>query len=391
MSAALRILHLGKFHPPHPGGVERHMAELMQAQVQAGLQVAALVHASPGDRSRLGRREVDGALVDTVACHGQFVFAPVSPTWPLHLHRLLRDFRPEVLHLHVPNPSVFWALLSSAARRIPWVLHWHADIPADSSHAALRLAYPPYRAFERALSKHASRIVATSETYRKASRPLAPFTGKTSVIPLGSPEAPAAGTAPVWPGNGTKVLAVGRLSYYKGFDVLLDAVAQVPEVSLLLVGGGELEGSLRAQVDRLGLGERVTLAGKIDDATLQAAYESCDLFCLPSIDRAEAFGMVLLEAMRAGKPVIASDIPGSGVGSVVVGGETGLLVPPRNAASLASALRELALDPARRTAMGAAGLARWQRDYRIDAVSRRWQALYEEVLRASTATPATTP
>lgn len=366
------------------------MAELMQAQVQAGLQVAALVHASPRDRSRLGRREVDGALIDTVACHGQFVFAPVSPAWPLHLHRLLHDFRPDVLHLHVPNTSVFWALLSPAARRIPWVLHWHADIPVDGSHAALRLAYPPYRAFESALSKRAARIVATSETYRAASRPLAPFAGKTSVIPLGSPEAPPAGTAPAWPGSGVKVLTVGRLSYYKGFDVLLDAVAQVPEVSLLLVGGGELEGALRAQVDRLGLHERVTLAGKVDDATLQAAYEACDLFCLPSIDRAEAFGMVLLEAMRAGKPVVASDIPGSGVGSVVVRDETGLLVPPRDAAALATALRELAGAPARRAAMGAAGLARWQRDYRIDAVSRRWQALYEDVLRAPKEMPART-
>jgi glycosyltransferase involved in cell wall biosynthesis len=361
------------------------MAELMQAQVQAGLQVAALAHAAPRERSHLGRREIDGALVDSVACHGQLIFAPVSPAWPLHLHRLLRDFQPDILHLHVPNPSVFWALFSPAARRRPWIVHWHADIPEDSSHTALRFAYPLYRAFERALSKRAACIVATSETYRAASRPLAEFASKTTVIPLGSPDAPSAGHPPSWPGTGMKVLSVGRLSYYKGFDVLLDAIAQVPEASLLLIGGGELEGALRAQIDRLDLRERVTLAGKVDDATLQAAYENCDLFCLPSIDRAEAFGMVLLEAMRAGKAVVTSDIPGSGVGSVVARDETGLLVPPRDAAALAKALRDLARAPERRSALGAAGLARWRRAYRIDAVSRRWQALYAQVLAAPTA------
>lgn len=361
------------------------MADLMQAQGQAGLEVAALVHATPRDRSRLGRHHIDGALVDTVPCHGQWVFAPVSPAWPLHLGRLLRDFKPDVLHLHVPNPSVFWALFSPAARRLPWVVHWHADIPQDSSHAALRLAYPPYRAFERALLKRAARIVATSETYRAASRPLGEFAHKTTVIPLGSPEAPPAGHAPAWPGHGMRVLTVGRLSYYKGFDVLLEAMAQVQDASLLLIGGGELEGALRAQVDRLGLHDRVTLAGKVDDATLQAAYEACDVFCLPSIDRAEAFGMVLLEAMRAGKAVIASDIPGSGVGSVVAHDETGLLVRPRKAEALVQAMRLLATDPVRRAAFGAAGLARWRRDYRIDAVNRRWQALYADLLHAPTA------
>jgi glycosyltransferase involved in cell wall biosynthesis len=95
--------------------------------------------------------------------------------------------------------------------------------------------------------------------------------------------------------------------------------------------------------------------------------------------------MVLLEAMRAGKPVIASDIPGSGVGSVVARDETALLVPPRDVDALATALRTMAASPELRDAFGAAGLTRWQRDYRIDAVNRRWQSLYEDVVRAPTA------
>lgn len=376
----MRILHLGKFYPPHAGGVERHLADLAAAQVQSGLDVAALVHAAPGDLRGYRRRDPQGVAVQALPCWGQAVFVPISPSWPVHLGRALREFKPDLLHLHVPNPSAYWTLLSRAARRLPWVVHWHADIPDDSRQLGLRLGYPVYRRFEHALNARAARIVATSPAYLAASRALAPWQARCRVIPLGMPEAGAAGPAPLWPGTGLRLLAVGRLSYYKGFEVLLDALAQVPDASLLLVGEGEQRRALESRIADLGLGSRVRLAGHLDDATLEAAYQACDLFCLPSVDRAEAFGLVLLEAMRAGKPVLASDIPGSGVGTVVVDDETGLKVPPRDATALAVALRSLAADASRRAALGAAGRDRFERHYRIDAVTRQWTALYREVL-----------
>jgi glycosyltransferase involved in cell wall biosynthesis len=385
----LRILHLGKFYPPHAGGVERHLAQLAAAQAAAGHEIAALVHAAPKAAGPATRWDDNGVLVDPVACHGQIVFVPFSPAWPLHLARLLRDFRPDLLHVHVPNPSAFWMLLSPAARRLPWVVHWHADIPEDSTHAGLRLGYPVYRAFERALNARARAIVATSRTYLDASRALAPMRAKSRVLPLGMADAQHPGDAPEWPGRGVRLLAVGRLSYYKGFDVLLDAIARSPGITLLLVGAGEQYARLQARIDELDLSTRVRMAGNLDDATLEAAYQACDLFCLPSIDRAEAFGMVLLEAMRAGKAVVASAIPGSGVGTVVVDGETGALVPPRDVDALARALRELAAAPALRERYGEAGRRRWEKYYRIDAVTRQWLDLYREVLADPAPGPTT--
>jgi glycosyltransferase involved in cell wall biosynthesis len=377
----LRILHIGKFYPPHAGGIERHLFDLAQAQVASGLEVTCLVHASPGiaSASSLGDPRV---RVVRVPCHGQRLFVPVSPAWPRYLQRCLREFRPDLLHVHVPNPSTFWSLLLPSARRVPMIVHWHADIPLDARHAGLRWAYRPYRVFESALNARAARIVATSAAYLEASHALTAHRSKCEVIPLGLADAGPVGATPQWPAPGMKLLAVGRLSYYKGFDVLLDALAHLPEVSLLLVGDGECRERLEAQADRLGLRARVRFAGQLDDAALEAAYRACDAFCLPSVDRAEAFGMVLLEAMRAGKPVIASDIPGSGVGTVVVAERTGKLVAPRDAAALADALRELAAAPDRRRDMGLAGLARWQRDYRIDAVTSRWTQTYRAVLDA---------
>lgn len=376
----MRVLHLGKFFPPYPGGMERHLADLTAAQAATGLQVAALVHATPRDRARSTWIE-DGVELEAVPCHGQLVFAPLSPSWPWRFARRLAAFRPDLLHVHLPNPSAFWMLASPAARRLPWVLHWHADIPEDSGRLGLRLGYPVYRRFENALNARAARIVSTSAPYLAASRALASWRAKCDVIPLGIGAAPAAADVPAWPAPGMRLLAVGRMSYYKGFDVLLDALAQVPGASLLLIGGGELDAALRAHAERVGVAARVRFAGHVDDATLEAAYRACDVFCLPSIDRAEAFGIVLLEAMRAGKPVVASDIPGSGVGSVVQAGVTGALVPPRDAAALAVALQGLAGDAERRARYGAAGRARWEREYRMEAVTQRWLETYRAVLR----------
>ena len=380
----MRILHIGKFYPPTPGGVERHLADLATSQARAGMQVAALIHAAPRNPTP-SRWDDRGVRVEAVPCHGQLVFAPISPSWPSRCATLLREFRPDLLHVHAPNPSAFWLLTSRLARRIPWIVHWHADIPEDSTRLGLRLGYPVYRRFEHALNARARRIVATSQAYLDASRALSAWREKCRVIPLGMTDSTAPGSPPSWPGAGLRLLAVGRLSYYKGFDVLLDAIARSPDLSLLLVGEGEQRSKLQAQIEALDLAGRVRLAGHLDDAQLEAAYRACDLFCLPSIDRAEAFGLVLLEAMRAGKPVVASAIPGSGVGTVVCDAVTGSLVPPRDAEALATVLQRYAVDPELRARHGAAGRLRFETEYGIEAVSARWTALYREVLSPSTA------
>src|SRR5690606_18894707 len=111
-----------------------------------------------------------------------------------------------------------WLLASAAARGRPWLLHWHADIPQDSRQLALRLGYPVYRQFERALLRRSTAVIATSPSYLAASPVLQATRVPVHVIPLGLPAAPAPSPAPHWPAPGLRLLAVGRLSYYKGFD-----------------------------------------------------------------------------------------------------------------------------------------------------------------------------
>lgn len=401
----LRVLHLGKFYPPTPGGIERTLQAMARESAAAGIDTAVLAHAAPG--SWRTREHADGAVrVVEAACPGQLVYAPLSTAFPLQLSRLLREFRPDLLHLHLPNTSAFFALLSPAARRLPWVVHWHADIPLDSGSRALRLAYPLYRPWEQALLRRAAAIIATSPDYRDASAALAPWRSKVSVIPLGLgdllatpfPTGPAH-AAEAFPSTASfatpfeqgiagggcsapvpsplKLLAVGRLSHYKGFDVLLRALTQVPEASLQLIGSGEEAARLRTLVAELRLQDRVTLAGRVDDAALEAAYAQADAFCLPSLDRAEAFGLVLLEAMRAALPIVASAIPGSGVNHVLR--DAALTVPPGDAEALAQALRTLARDAPLRARLGAAGHARWREHFTPATTTPALLDLYRQV------------
>jgi glycosyltransferase involved in cell wall biosynthesis len=372
----MRILHVGKYYAPERGGIEATMQSLCEWSVAHGHAVGALVHQRPGvARSR--SETIAGVDVRRVACLGAPLYTPVSPTFPLELSRAIDRVKPDVLHLHMPNPSCFSALAMRSAKRVPWIVHWHSDIPPDSPDWRLRAAYRAYRPFEQALLKRASAVVATSQAYLDASAALAPWRAKAHVIPLGVDEAAQAPASPAaWPpGDGIRVLAVGRLSRYKGFDVLLDALAQSRDARLLLVGDGECADELRARSTRLGIDARVRFAGNVDDAALLAAYASADAFVLPSLNRGEAFGLVLLEAMRAGRPVIASAIAGSGIGDVVADGETGLLVPPGDVAGLADAIARLD-DASLRGRLGAAGRERWRERFTLERSAQRWFEQY---------------
>lgn len=135
-------------------------------------------------------------------------------------------------------------------------------------------------------------------------------------------------------GAARAVLGVGRLAHYKGFEVLVRAVANSPSLRCCIIGEGEEGPKLRALVRELGVQDRVLLPGEVDDDVLAACYEACDVFCLPSLLRTEAFGVVLLEALRAGKWCVVSDVPGSGMGTVIQHGVNGWLVPPGDVAAL---------------------------------------------------------
>jgi len=384
----VKVLHIGKYFPPFAGGMENYLRDLMVAQARAGIDSRALVHQSDFTlRSKQETWQARGQrlTVTRAALWGRVLYTPVSPTFGLLLRRLIKRERPDLLHLHLPNVSAFWALLVPSARKIPWILHWHADVLASRHSPGLRLFYKIYRPFERALLKRSSAIIATSPTYLESSAPLQAFHSKCHVIPLGLDpgELPGA-TAPDEPPGGhdhrqLRVLAVGRLTYYKGFEYLIRAMAQCEGVELNLVGSGEQQAKLRALTATLNLQQRVRFHDFLPDPQLDEQFRWCDCLCLPSIERTEAFGMVLLEAMLHAKATIISDVPGSGMGWVVDDGVTGLHVPPEDIAALAGAMRHLQQNRDNMRRLGKQGREKFDGQFHIDQSCALVSRLYHDI------------
>jgi glycosyltransferase involved in cell wall biosynthesis len=393
----MRVLHIGKYFPPFAGGMEHFLADLLPALNALGVEAAALVH---HERSGWhGARPTTPAdpQVYRVPTYGRLLYAPLSPAFPRWLDRLIGELRPDLLHLHLPNTSAFWALALPSARRLPWVVHWHSDVVASTLDRRLSLAYGLYRPFEQRLLARARLIIATSPDYLDSSPALAPWRKRCAVVPLGLeavriPDPDAASRAKaeaLWsavdPSSGSaprpwRILAIGRLTYYKGHEVLIRAAAERPEASVLIVGSGDLADALLGSIAALGLTERVQFAGHQPGPILNALLASCDLLCLPSIERTEAFGLVQLEAMRFAKPVVVSDIPGSGTGWVVRQAANGLTVPPGDPAALALAIDRLGHDSELRQRLGHAGAQALKTRFDIVHVADQIVRLYAETL-----------
>jgi glycosyltransferase involved in cell wall biosynthesis len=199
------------------------------------------------------------------------------------------------------------------------------------------------------------------------------------VIPLGIRDLPQ----PIREQPERLILAVGRLVPYKGFDVLVSAAALLPSgARVVIAGDGPLRAALQRQIDELGVADRVQLAGRVSEPQLARLYASAAAFCLPSVERSEAFGVVLLEAMRAGLPIVATDLPGSGVPWVNEHGLTGFNVTVGDSSALADALTRLLEDEANRRRMGAAARQRFEAMFIAESTAVAWLELYSELFSA---------
>jgi glycosyltransferase involved in cell wall biosynthesis len=373
---ALRILHIGKFYPPHRGGMEVFLADLITAQHAQGIEVSALVHGSPTPQ--------DPPWLTRVPVQFQLIYAPIAIGFRAALANAIARHKPDVLHLHMPNNSVFWALTLSEARALPWVVHWHSDVVASQIRATVALAYHLYRPFEQAVLDRAERVIATSPAYLEASNPLQPWRHKCATIPLGLDTSllniPADSIpAHRWHGKKLRLLSIGRLTYYKGFETLIQATLGLPDAELMIIGEGELHNTLQALIQThtpSGQSANVRLLGNVDDAEKNALLQSCDVFCLASRERTEAFGMVLLEAMHHARPCIVSDLPGSGMPWLVTQAGAGLCIPPEDIAGWQTALRQLQNHPEQRAQWGKAGQHALQAHFSIAACARALSIQY---------------
>ncbi len=370
-AAPLKVLHVGKFYPPHPGGMESHLQTLCE-ELGKSLEVEVLV---AGDRWRSERSAPGGVAVVRLATPLMLHGTPIVPL----MARAMRQARPGLVHLHFPNPMAALACLMSRLD-VPIVVTWHSDVVRQRRAAA---AFAPPLSL---LLRRCAAIIVGSTAYIETSAVLNARRNLCRVIPFGIRAAAferpdPARVAELRRRYGERiVLAVGRLIYYKGFEHLVRAMVDV-RATALIAGDGPLAAALTAAAARLGVADRVVLLGRVNDADLKACYHACDVFALPSVERSEAFGIVQLEAMACGRPVVNTWLD-SAVPHVSLDGLTGLTVPPGDPAALAAALNALLDDPERRAAMGAAARHRVRDEFSAELMARRTLEVYREVAGA---------
>jgi len=376
----MKILQTNKAYAPVIGGMETTVTVLAEGlSKRAGITVEALVcnaRRTLANESRV----INGVKVTYMPRWGSVASLPISPTYLPRLAGLHGD----ILHVHEPFPLVDLsvALFPRIRRQFKKiVVTWQSDIVRQ------KWALLAYRPFIERFLPQVDRILVSSPALLENSDFLRPHSQRCEVVPLGIPldwtrdrRPRLARVAEIRRRLGTPlVLCVGRLVYYKGIQYLVEAMAKLPEARLVIIGSGPLKSNLEAQIASLGLGGRVSLLPHLEDEELHAYYEACDLFVLPSTERSETYGLVQIEAMASGKPVISTEI-NTGTTYVNCHGVTGLTVPPRDAHALANAMREILHDDDLRACLGRRAEERALREFTAERMVDRTLDVYTRLL-----------
>ena len=371
----MKIAMVSPYDLTWPGGVTAHVTQLARELGRSGHEVQVLAPHSPS------RTHVDAEqfipLGRSVPLPSGGSTARVSLSWWLYpkVRDILRREEFDIVHLHEPMVPILPLCVLEFSNSVN-VGTFHASY----SHQRLyTIAHPIIKRWHRRL--HGA-IAVSPAAYRYVHQA---FPGEYKIIPNGidvDKFALNAAPLPQYQDGKTNILFVGRLEKRKGLRYLLEAYSKLkwrmPNTRLLVVGPGlpdeesfEIIGARRLQ--------DVVFVGKVDDEGLPRYYASADIFCSPATG-AESFGIVLLEAMAAGKPVVASDI--EGYSGIISHGQQGLLVPCKNSEELAKSLSLLIENPELARRMGAKGSQMVQK-YRWAVVASQVEDYYEVCLRAA--------
>ena len=367
----MRVLHLFKTYlPDSMGGIEQTIFQLCEACRPLGVTSSVLtLSAEPSPRPiKIGNHQVYQAKLDAnLASTGlsRQVFG--------RFRELAREH--DVIHYHFPWPLM--DLLHLHARHDkPSVLSYHSDIVRQ------RMLLQLYRPLMHQFLGSVDRIVTASPNYLATSDILARYQDKTDVIPYGLDRN---GYAPVDPDRMAHwqqrfpdgfFLFVGVMRYYKGLHILLDACRDT-DYPVVIVGAGPMEAQLREQAQRLRL-TNVHFLGPLPDTEKNALLQLSRVIVFPSHLRSEAFGISLLEGAMFGKPMISSEI-GTGTSYINISGQTGLVVPPSDAAALKAAMHQLWHDQELAERLGQAAAERYSQLFTAERMGEQFNNLYRKL------------
>lgn len=369
----MKILHVGKFWPMS-GGMERVMYEITMDASARGHQCDMLCAAAekPGvvklnERSRIICTPTWCKVASTM----------ITPGMVTELRKICDDY--DIVHVHHPDPMATLALrLSGYKGKV--IVHWHSDILKQKTLLKF------YKPLQNWMLKRADAVIGTSPVYIDKSPYLVDFKDKTTCLPIG-----VAKVTPSEKGveairnryKGKKIIfSVGRLVGYKGHKYLIDAAKYLADDYVVVIGGsGPMFTPMKLQIAEQGLENKVVLPGRLSHQELQDHYGACDVFCLSSIWKTEAFGLVQVEAMSCGKPVVATLIEGSGVSWVNLDGYSGLNVPTEDGQALAEAIMAITKDEETYKQFSENARKRYENCFTREVMLQNCREIYSSVLK----------
>jgi glycosyltransferase involved in cell wall biosynthesis len=338
-----KVLQVNKLYP-YTGGIEKVVQQLAEG-LKDKLDMEVLACRECG----FTQKEIlNGVSVIRAGSLGVMFSLPISIPFLWKFRKMCKD--KDVIQFHMPFPlgDVGYLLSDYKGKVVVW---WHSDVVRQK---LLMKLYQPI--MEKFLSR-ADVIIVATQGHIDGSDYLNKYRNKCVVIPYGiekSIELRAdkyIQNRPAYIKEKVNILFVGRLVYYKGCEVLLKAFCSVHGAELTMIGTGKLDQKLKEMAVEYGLTDKVHFLGSVSDEILCKAFEECDVFVLPSIYKSEAFGIVQIEAMAYGKPVINTRLPG-GVPYVSLNGITGLTVEPSDIEALTNAMQWMVDHPKERESMG---------------------------------------
>lgn len=370
----MNVLQVNKCYYPWIGGIEKVVQDIAEGlKDRVAMSVLVCQPRGPGSCE-----STNGVNIYRASSIGMCFSMPISLNFPFLLRKLSKE--KDILHIHTPFPlGVISCRLASPKSKI--VISWHSDIVRQKN--IIRL----YRPFLLRFLKKADRIIVATAEHIENSSFLKAFKNKCEIIPFGIDmrrfqlnSNMQQEVANIREKHGAKiVLFVGRLVYYKGIEYLIRAMKSV-DGKLLIIGQGPLESKLRALAGELQLESKVAFLSKVEDQKMAAYYHSCDVFVLPSVASSEAFGIVQLEAMACGKPVINTALP-TGVPWISRNGQTGITVSPADSMALAKAINKLFEDLDLRVKYGRNAFKRVKEYFTVSQMTDEVYKVYEKVLR----------
>ncbi|MGC1853826.1 MAG: glycosyltransferase [Candidatus Aquirickettsiella sp.] len=372
------ILHLGKFSNERVGGIET-VVDMLLAGLSLDFNLFNLV-ANSTFRNKIIQQP--GYIEYSTALVGMFARTPFCPSMPYQIKKLYQRYQFSIVHLHLPNPMAHLAseILPDSVKRI---ISWHSDVIRQKK--LLRI----YQPFVNRLLKQASALIVSTPYLAEHSLQIEVARERNiiRIIPYGvdfdyfliNKYQEKIDQIKHQFSQRFLVFALGRHVYYKGFCYLIEAMKQLPRDIILLLGGeGALTQKLRQQVKILQLEHQVYFLGEIAKQDLPAYYHACDLFCLPSIDQSETFGIAQLEAMACAKPVVCCDVTHA-ASNVNQDAVTGFVVSPRSPIALAKAIYKLYQEPLLRRALGRSAYQYSRKNFTTQKMVAQIKNLYQEI------------